>query len=83
MDIEKVAAENPEKIITNKINLRDEGPSENEIKNIISIFKFDDKQKKIAYNLVKSLYEIVIRKDATLIEINPLVITKKGDLWIN
>ena len=80
MDIEKVAAENPEKIITNKIDLSDEGPSDNEIKNIISIYKLNDRQKKIAYKLIKSLYEIVIRKDATLIEINPLVVSKKGDL---
>ena len=80
MDIEKVAVENPEKIITNKIDLRDEGPNENEIRDIISIFKLNDKQKKIAYDLIKSLYEIVIKKDATLIEINPLVVTKNGDL---
>ena len=80
MDIEKVAVENPEKIITNKIDLRDEGPNENEIRDIISIFKLNDKQKKIAYDLIKSLYEIVIKKDAILIEINPLVVTKNGDL---
>ena len=28
MDIEKVAAETPEKIITNKIELKDNGPSQ-------------------------------------------------------
>ena len=40
MDIEKVAAETPNKIITNKIDLKNEGPSDNEIESIISIFKF-------------------------------------------
>ena len=39
MDIEKVASENPEKIITNKINYNDNGPSEKEIDKILSIFK--------------------------------------------
>ena len=50
MDIEKVASENPEKIITNKIALKDGGPNEKEIEKIISIFKFNEKQKIIAKN---------------------------------
>jgi len=80
MDIEKVASENPNKIITNKIDLKNEGPNEKEIEKIISIFQLNEKQKKIASKLVKSLYEIVIKKDASLIEINPLIITKSEDL---
>ena len=32
MDIEKVAAETPEKIITNKIELKDEGPMKKKLK---------------------------------------------------
>ena len=80
MDIEKVAVENPDKIITNKIDLKDEGPNENEIENIISIFNFDNTQKEIAINLVKSLYKIILEKDANLIEINPLIITKDNKL---
>ena len=80
MDIEKVASETPDKIITNKINLRDSGPNENEIEKIISIFKFNTKQKEIASNLIKSLYDITIKKDASLIEINPLIITKSDEL---
>ena len=80
MDIEKVALETPNKIITNKIEFKDEGPSEKEIEKIILIFKFDDKQKKIAANLIKSLYKIVLQKDASLIEINPLIITKENEL---
>ena len=80
MDIEKVASETPKKIITNKIELKDDGPNEKEIEKIISIFQLNEKQKKIASNLIKSLYEIVIKKDASLIEINPLIITKSQEL---
>ena len=80
MDIEKVAAETPSKIITNKIDLKEEGPSEKEIEKIISVFKLNNIQKKIASNLIKSLYQITIKKDASLIEINPLIITKSNDL---
>ena len=50
MDIEKVAVNNPEKIITSKVELKNEGPSENEIENIISIFNFNEEQTKIAKN---------------------------------
>ena len=46
MDIEKVASENPEKIITNKVDLKENGPEEKEIDKIISIFKFNNEQKK-------------------------------------
>ena len=76
VDIEKVAAESPEKIKTHKIELKNEGPNEREIDEIISIFQFNKNQQKIASNLIKSLYEIIIKKDASLIEINPLIITK-------
>ena len=76
MDIEKVASEDPKKIITNKIELKDQGPDNKEIESIISIFKFNDQQKVVAYKLIKSLYKILVEKDASLIEINPLIITK-------
>jgi succinyl-CoA synthetase beta subunit len=80
MDIEKVAAETPNKIITNKVDLKKEGPSKEEIENIISIFNFKDEQKNIASQIIKSLYEIIIKKDANLIEINPLIVTKSDKL---
>ena len=50
MDIEKVASETPDKIITKKIDLSDEGPSKNEIQEIISIFKFSTDQNKSCKN---------------------------------
>ena len=80
MDIEKVASETPNKIITNKIDLKNEGPSENEIENIITAFQLNDDQKKTAGKLIKSLYKIITDKDASLIEINPLVITKSDSI---
>ena len=80
MDIEKVASETPNKIITNKLDLKDEGPSQNEIESIITIFQLSEKQKETASRLIKSLYKIVIEKDASLIEINPLIITKTNEL---
>ena len=80
MDIEKVAAETPKKIITNKIELRNTGPNKEEIEKIISIFEFDNDQKNIVSDLIKSLYRIILEKDANLIEINPLIITKDNKI---
>ena len=80
MDIEKVASETPSKIKTNKLELKDEGPNDEEINKIISIYNLNEEQKQIASNLIKSLYKIVIEKDASLIEINPLIITKSEKL---
>ena len=80
VDIEKVAKENPEKIITNKIDYSNEGPSSEDIEKIISIFKFSKEQKQVAYNLVIALHKILVEKDANLIEINPLIITKNNKI---
>ena len=80
MDIEKVAIDTPQKIIKTKIDFKEEGPNQEEIEKIILAFNFNNDQKKIASSLIKSLYNIVIKKDATLIEINPLIITKNNKI---
>ena len=80
MDIEKVALETPNKIITNKIDFKDEGPDSSEIEKIISIFNLSSQHVDTAKNLIKSLYKILIQKDANLIEINPLIITKDNKI---
>jgi len=79
MDIEKVASEKPNKIITTKIELKKE-IEKKEIDRIISPFDFNEIQKKEAQKLVLALYKILVEKDANLIEINPLIITKHGKL---
>ena len=79
MDIEKVASETPIKIITTKVELKEEIENQ-DIQKIISPFKLNDNQKEEALRLVKAMYKILIQRDASLIEINPLIITKKGNL---
>ena len=58
MDIEKVASEKPEKIITNKVEF-EKDISISDIEKIISTFKFDQILKKQAYELIKALYKIL------------------------
>ena len=79
VDIEKVASKTPEKIITTKVDLKNEIEKE-EIEKIIAPFKFNKNQKDEAIKLVQGLYKILLQKDASLIEINPLITTKNGKL---
>ena len=79
MDIEKIAAEEPKKIVTTKIGLKDRVYKE-DIEKIIKPFNFTQVQKKTANQLIDSIYKILIHKDANLIEINPLIVTKKGKI---
>ena len=79
VDIESVAKNNPEKIVTTKIEFKD-NLSNDDIQKIIKIYSLDTNQKKDAENLVNALFNILVSKDASLIEINPLVITKQKKL---
>ena len=79
MDIEEVASNNPEKIITTKVDLSKEIKSV-DIEKIIEPFELNKSQITEAFNLIKSLYKTLIEKDANLIEINPLIVTKSGKI---
>ena len=79
MDIEEVAVKSPEKIITTKINLTKDLEI-NDIEKILKPFDLNESQKKEGSQLVKSIYKTLTLKDANLIEINPLILTKLGNL---
>ena len=79
VNIEDVAKNNPKKIITTKINLSN-SVDEKDINKIIKPFNLTKKTKKQAFNIIKSIYKILIDKDANLIEVNPLILTKDDNL---
>jgi len=79
VDIENVAKNNPDKIITVKLNLS-ASVNEEDIKKIIQPFGLPEKSKKQAFHLIQSIYKVLIEKDASLIEINPLILTKDEEL---
>lgn len=79
MEIEKVAKQNPEKIITTKFDLKDE-IAEHDFENIIKVFELDNKQRNQAKKLINSIFNLLIQKDANLVEINPLIVTKSANL---
>ena len=79
VDIEDVAKNNPNKIITVKLNLS-ASVNEEDIKKIIQPFGLSEKSKKQAFHLIQSIYKVLIEKDANLIEVNPLILTKDEEL---
>jgi len=79
VDIEKIAKENPEKITTVKLALST-SINDQEINKIIKPFNLSSRLKNKAFNVIKSIYKVLVEKDASLIEINPLVLTKNEDL---
>ena len=79
MNIEEVAVKSPEKIITTKVDFN-ESISEEDCNKIIKIFDLDKDASKQAINLIKSIYKMFIDTDANLVEINPLILTKKNKI---
>jgi len=79
VNIEDVAKNNPDKIITVKLNLSS-SVNDEDIKKIIQPFGLSEKSKKQAFHLIQSIYKVLIEKDASLIEVNPLILTKDEEL---
>jgi len=79
MDIEKIAKENSKKIVTVRVGLTKTIDAK-DIDKIIQPFNLSKKVKTKASDLIKVIYKILTEKDASLIEINPLVLTKNEEL---
>ena len=79
MDIEEVALKNPNKIITHRLDYKNK-ISDEEIEKVVSIFNLKNSSKNQAQKIIQSIYQTLIKTDASLIEINPLAITKKGNV---
>jgi succinyl-CoA synthetase beta subunit len=79
VNIEEVAAKTPEKITTLTIDPAS-GLAPFHTRIIASAMKLDGDQARQCDKLVGALYRLFLDKDASLIEINPLVVTKEGNL---
>ena len=79
VNIEEVAATNPEKIFQVAIDPL-KGPSTNEANELATKLELNEIQKGQFKDLYLSLSKMFIEKDLSLLEINPLVITSEGDL---
>ena len=79
MDIEKVAKENPEKILSFNIDPTI-GFQPFHSRLIANELKLKDTSFKQAGKFFNQLYKLFIEKDASLLEINPLVLTSENSL---
>ena len=79
MDIEEVAAHTPEKIITQSIDPAT-GISGFHCRKIAFALGLEGKQVGAFTKLMMSLYEAFIGTDASMLEINPLVVTGAGEV---
>ena len=79
MDIEEVAQNKPDKIITTKLEFN-ENISGSDCEKIIKIFNLKEDSKLSAIKLIKSIYKMFLSTDASLVEINPLILTKDKKL---
>ena len=79
VNIEEVAEKTPEKIYKAEIDPI-EGPNENQANDLAKNLELDDTQSIQFRKIFDGLVKLFIEKDLSLVEVNPLVITKSGDL---
>ena len=79
MDIEEVAAETPEKILTVGVDPI-AGMTDANCQEIASALELTGNQVDQCVTLVKNLYKAFVDTDMSLLEINPLVVNGAGDL---
>ena len=79
MDIEKVAAETPEKIFSVAVQ-PDAGLQDYQARQLAFGLGLDKNQMRQFGDLVKKLYQLYLDTDASLIEVNPLITNTAGDV---
>ena len=79
MDIEKVAAETPEQIFTIAI-APDAGLQDYQARQLAFGLELNKPQMRQFGDLIKRLYRLFTECDASLVEVNPLITTKAGDV---
>jgi succinyl-CoA synthetase beta subunit len=79
MDIEEVAAKTPERIHTEFVEPL-LGLQGFQIRKIARALALDAAQSQRLETFLRGLYRLFVEKDASLVEINPLVVTKQGEL---
>jgi succinyl-CoA synthetase beta subunit len=79
MDIEQVAADTPEKIFTVSI-APDAGLQDYQARQLAFGLQLDKTQMRQFGALIKRMYQLYVECDASLVEVNPLIVTKGGDV---
>jgi len=81
MDIEAVAHDTPEKILTVAIN-PEAGVTADDLAKLTAALKLEGEAKADAEKLFPILYKAFVEKDMSLLEINPLIVMKNGRMRV-
>ncbi|WP_286313351.1 ADP-forming succinate--CoA ligase subunit beta [Turicimonas muris] len=80
MEIEKVAADFPEKIVKEYID-SSVGLTKEQAKDVVVKLNMDEKVREKAEKVLLGLWKAFKEKDCSLLEINPLIVTKEGEVF--
>lgn len=81
MEIEKVAADFPEKIVKEYID-SSVGLTKEQAKDVVVKLNMDEKVREKAEKVLLGLWKAFKEKDCSLLEINPLIVTKEGEVFL-
>jgi len=79
MDIEEVAHKTPDKIVGFSVDPAT-GLMPHHARHVARVLSFNREQTKQAEDMLPRLYQAFLAKDMSLLEINPLVVTKSGQI---
>ena len=79
MDIEQVAADTPEKILTVAVS-SEHGVQPADCEKVAKILGLNAAQSAQLSDILQRLYRLFVECDASLVEVNPLIITDAGDV---
>jgi succinyl-CoA synthetase beta subunit len=79
MDIEQVAEETPEQIFSVAV-APDAGLQDYQARQLAFGLELDKKQMRQFGDIIKKMYQLYLDCDASLVEVNPLITTKAGDV---
>ncbi len=79
VEIEETAKTNPEAIVQIPVSI-EEGLTNEEIMKTARLFNLNDEQTRTLGTILTGMFQLYLEKDCSLVEINPLVETDKGEI---
>ncbi|RWS13272.1 succinyl-CoA ligase [ADP-forming] subunit beta-like protein [Dinothrombium tinctorium] len=80
MNIEEIAKENPDAIVTEPIDIV-EGVKDEQVMRVAKALGFHPDGVKQAADIMRKIYDVFIEKDAMMIEINPMIEDSNGQVY--
>ncbi len=79
VEIEETAKSNPEAIVQIPVSIEN-GMEEKQIERTAKLFNLNEDQTRTLGDILRGMFQLYVEKDCSLVEINPLVETDKGEI---